>query len=99
MEVYSAVFSSEMLAEREIKAEILNEESFLEYLNKGNCVFLGDGVAKFEAICSHPNAVFIQDAFPSSEEMAAIAEIKHQKSDTVDVAYFEPYYLKDFIAG
>ena len=99
MEVYSAVYSSEVIEIRNTKAEILTEDSFSEYLNKGRVQFIGNGVEKFEPICKHKNAVFVKDNLPSAREMAAIAEEKHKKSDIEDVAYFEPYYLKDFIGG
>lgn len=99
MEVYSAVYDAEMTQIRDTKAQVLDKNSFLEYLDNSQVHFIGNGVAKFEEICSHPNAVFHQQEFPSAKEMVEIAEYKHQKSDTEDVAYFEPYYLKDFIAG
>ncbi|MBV1924681.1 MAG: tRNA (adenosine(37)-N6)-threonylcarbamoyltransferase complex dimerization subunit type 1 TsaB, partial [Flavobacteriaceae bacterium] len=63
-----------------------------------NVFFIGNGVEKFKAICNHKNAKFIENRMPSSKEMAIIAEHKHKKSDIEDVAYFEPYYLKDFKA-
>lgn len=96
MEVYSAVFNSEHQEVREIRAEILNENSFRGYLNKKKTVFLGDGAEKFSKICSHPNAVFLSGEFPSAEEMVRLAEDKYKISDTEDVAYFEPFYLKEF---
>lgn len=99
MEVYSAVFDAELNKMRETKAEILDEDSFINYLEKSKTVFVGSGVEKFKTICSHPNAEFILDKLPSAREMCSIAETKYKKSDTEDVAYFEPYYLKDFIAG
>ena len=103
MEVYAAVFfaetSSEVKEIRETKAEILTETSFSEYLEKGNVTFIGNGVEKFEALCHHKNATFLNDRLPSAKEMAKPAEEKYKKSDTEDVAYFEPYYLKDFIGG
>ncbi|MCG9971526.1 tRNA (adenosine(37)-N6)-threonylcarbamoyltransferase complex dimerization subunit type 1 TsaB [Christiangramia crocea] len=99
MEVYSAVYESEFTQVRETKAEVLDENSFLGYLEKSKVHFIGNGVAKFEDICKHPNAIFHKQKFPSAKEMAQIAETKYKKSDTEDVAYFEPYYLKDFIAG
>lgn len=99
MEVYSAVFDKELQQVRETRAEILQEDSFSEYLERGKVHFIGNGVAKFEDICKHENAVFHKQEFPSANEMAAIAEAKYKKSDIEDVAYFEPYYLKDFIAG
>lgn len=99
MEVYSAVYDSELRQIRDTKAEILSENSFAEYLESSTVHFIGNGVAKFEEICSHSNAIFHKQKFPSAEEMAKIVDLKYKKSDTEDVAYFEPYYLKDFIAG
>lgn len=99
MEVYSAVYNSELTQIRDTKAEILEENSFSEYLENSIIHFIGNGVAKFEDICSHSNAIFHTQEFPSAQEMAEIAEAKYKISDIEDVAYFEPYYLKDFIAG
>lgn len=99
MEVYSAVYNAEIKQIRDTEAQILDEYSFSEYLERSEVHFIGNGVAKFEEICKHSNAVFHKNEFPSASEMAEIAESKYQKSDTEDVAYFEPYYLKDFIAG
>ncbi|HET8803191.1 MAG TPA: tRNA (adenosine(37)-N6)-threonylcarbamoyltransferase complex dimerization subunit type 1 TsaB [Aequorivita sp.] len=99
MEVYSAVYSEEKKQVRETRAEILNENSFIDFLEKGKTIFIGDGTIKFEAICNHPNAIFLQDLFPSSADMVGLAEIKYKISDTENVAYFEPFYLKEFILG
>jgi tRNA threonylcarbamoyladenosine biosynthesis protein TsaB len=99
MEVYAAVFNSEKQKIRDTKAEILTPKSFLEYLDKGSVTFLGSGVEKFEAICEHHNAVFIKDEFPSATQMAILAERKNKTGNIEDVAYFEPYYLKDFLPG
>ena len=99
MEVYSAVFDSAFNQIRATKAEVLSEESFQEELAKGKVYFIGNGVAKFREICEHPNAEFIEDRLPSAKEMCSIAYYKYKISDIEDVAYFEPYYLKDFVAG
>tara|TARA_R100001369_G_scaffold92598_1_gene138632 strand:+ start:786 stop:1454 length:669 start_codon:yes stop_codon:yes gene_type:complete len=98
MEVYSAVFSSEEKI-RETKAEIVDENSFSDYLNERKTFFIGDGVSKFKSLCSHSNAEFIEDKLPSAKQMASLSEKKFKTNDFEDVAYFEPYYLKDFIAG
>ncbi|HBY68533.1 MAG TPA: tRNA (adenosine(37)-N6)-threonylcarbamoyltransferase complex dimerization subunit type 1 TsaB [Flavobacteriaceae bacterium] len=98
MEVYSAVFSSEEKI-RETKAEIVDENSFLDYLNERKTIFIGDGVSKFKTLCSHSNAEFIEDKLPSAKQMAFLSEKKFKTNEFEDVAYFEPYYLKDFIAG
>ena len=99
MEVYGAIFTSDKQILRETKAEILTPDSFAEYLDQGTVTFIGSGVDKFEAICKHPNAVFIKEEFPSAVQMALLASKKYKIGDTEDVAYFEPYYLKDFLPG
>ncbi len=99
MEVYSAVFNSTNNKVRETRAEILTKDSFSEYLDLGEVTFLGSGIAKFQKLIDHPNAVFIPEIMPSASDMADIAEKKYKKNDIEDVAYFEPYYLKDFISG
>ena len=98
MEVYSSAFTNKIVEIRETRAEVLDEDSFIEFLNKETVVFIGNGVEKFKPICLHKNAKFLDDRMPSSNQMAAIAETKYKKSDIEDVAYFEPYYLKDFKA-
>jgi len=98
MEVYSAVYNTDKKLIRETKAEILDENSFSDYLAEGEVTFIGSGVSKFEAICDNPHATFVTEDQPSAANMGAIAENKHKKNDTEDVAYFEPYYLKDFKA-
>lgn len=99
MEVYSAVFDNEGNRQRDTQAEILDETSFAEHLDKGVVHFIGSGVAKFKEVCRHPNARFVTEEQPSSQEMAMVAQTKFDSKDFEDVAYFEPYYLKDFIAG
>lgn len=99
MEVYSAVYKPNLSQIRDTKAEILVENSFSDYLKESMVHFIGNGVGKFEDICRNSNALFYKQEFPSAQEMAGIAEAKYKISDTEDVAYFEPYYLKDFITG
>ncbi|WP_298904494.1 tRNA (adenosine(37)-N6)-threonylcarbamoyltransferase complex dimerization subunit type 1 TsaB [uncultured Psychroserpens sp.] len=98
LEVYSAVFDSSYNAIRSIEAQILNEQSFSDYLSKGKVYFIGNGVEKTKKLISHPNAIFIEGKLPSAGEMSALSYEKYKKSDIEDVAYFEPFYLKDFIA-
>jgi len=98
MEVYSAIFDLNYKQIRETQAQILDESSFSDYLKQGKVYFIGNGVEKTKAIINHPNAVFIEGKLPSANEMSRLAYIKHKKNDIEDVAYFEPYYLKDFIA-
>ncbi|ARV06918.1 tRNA (adenosine(37)-N6)-threonylcarbamoyltransferase complex dimerization subunit type 1 TsaB [Polaribacter sp. SA4-10] len=97
MEVYAAVFDKNYEQIREIKAEIIDETSFLNYLKNQKVYFLGDGAEKCKEIITHENAVFVDDKFPSSKEMAELSYNKYKKNDIEDVAYFEPFYLKDFV--
>ena len=97
MEVYSAVFNCNNQVIRKIKAEVISKDSFSEYLNNGEVFFLGDGAAKCKEIIKHKNAVFIENKYPSAKEMAQLSYFKYQKNDIEDVAYFEPFYLKDFV--
>lgn len=98
MEVYSAVFSSKHEQIRAIEAQIINENSFEEYLKQGQVYFLGDGAEKCKDLLTHSNAVFMDNQFPSAKEMCALSYVKYKKNDIEDVAYFEPFYLKNFIA-
>lgn len=97
MEVYSAVFDQHHAWIRETEAEIIDENSFGDLLEKGPVYFLGDGAEKCQEVITHANAVFLENAFPSAKEMTSIAYEKYQNQDFEDVAYFEPYYLKDFV--
>ncbi|MBL7560118.1 tRNA (adenosine(37)-N6)-threonylcarbamoyltransferase complex dimerization subunit type 1 TsaB [Olleya sp. YSTF-M6] len=98
LEVYSAIFDINNRLLRKIEAQILDENSFEEQLNIGKVFFIGDGVAKTKTLLSHANAIFIENKLPSAEQMSALSFDKYKKSDIEDVAYFEPYYLKDFVA-
>ncbi|PQB08155.1 tRNA (adenosine(37)-N6)-threonylcarbamoyltransferase complex dimerization subunit type 1 TsaB [Polaribacter filamentus] len=97
MEVYAAVFNQKNQFIREIKADIIDESSFSEYLKIGKVYFLGDGSQKCKETILHENAIFVDDKFPSAREMAQLSYDKFKISDMENVAYFEPFYLKDFV--
>ncbi len=99
MEIYSSVFDSSHQKIRETQAQILDKNSFLDYLNKDKVYFIGDGVEKTKTLIQHENAVFIEDKLPSANEMGKLAFKKYANNDFENVAYFEPYYLKDFLLG
>jgi tRNA threonylcarbamoyladenosine biosynthesis protein TsaB len=98
MEVYSAIFNSEYEQIRTTEAQILEQSSFSAYLEKGKVYFIGNGVDKTKPLISNPNAIFVENKLPSANEMSKLAYLKFKRNDIEDVAYFEPYYLKDFIA-
>ncbi len=98
MEVYSAIFNATYKQVRETQAQILDENSFNDYLEKEKVYFIGNGVEKTKALIAHENAIYIEGKLPSANELSVLAYEKYRINDFEDVAYFEPYYLKDFIA-
>lgn len=98
MEVYSAVFDKNHHQVRDTEAEIIDVNSFSAFLDQGKTYFIGSGAEKCRGIINHPHAVFSDTVYvPSAKEMALLAETKYNADNFEDVAYFEPYYLKDFI--
>lgn len=96
MEVYSAIFNSKHQEIREIRAEILSPESFSDSSEK--IYFIGDCTEKSKTVLNQNNHIYIDTiVYPSAKDMSALSYEKFIKNDTVDVAYFEPYYLKDFV--
>lgn len=97
MEVYAAVFDKNNSFKKDVFAEIITENSFESYLNEGPVYFYGDGSEKCKEILEHKNAHFIDAKFPSAKDMSKLSYEKYKKNDIEDVAYFEPFYLKDFV--
>lgn len=96
MEVYSAVFNASHQKIRDIKAEIITEESFVDISQ--NMYIIGDCQAKCAPVLHGPNITYLNDIeFPSSRQMAMPSYQKFIANDFVDLAYFEPFYLKDFL--
>ncbi|MCE3278443.1 MAG: tsaB [Bacteroidetes bacterium] len=100
MEVYCAVFDAACKEIKETAAEIIEENSFLELLKDHQLIFFGDGAAKCKTTFEgNANAVFIDNIYPSAKDMITASEEVFSKNMFEDVAYFEPFYLKDFVAG
>ncbi|MBN1119060.1 MAG: tRNA (adenosine(37)-N6)-threonylcarbamoyltransferase complex dimerization subunit type 1 TsaB [Bacteroidales bacterium] len=97
MEVYSAVYSKDKTVVEDISAVIIEDDSFNKYLDEKPVVFFGDGAEKTKEILNHPNAFFFDDFKHSSQFMNVLAHQKFEEEKFEDVAYFEPFYLKDFI--
>ena len=99
MEVYAAVYDRALNPVRDIAADIVDEHSYLEFLEKRPVYFFGDGAAKCKEKITHPNAHFIDGIRPLASMMLPLAEKAISEKDFKDVAYFEPFYLKEFVAG
>jgi len=97
MEVYSAFYNSKNEIVKEISADIIDSDSYLNFLQQHKIIFFGDGADKCKEAISHENATFVE-MNPSSAFMAQIAQTKFENQQFENVAYFEPFYLKDFIA-
>ena len=94
MEVYTQIFNSRCEAQSEVSAEIITQESFSQWRAKGKLVIFGNGAAKCQEML--PDAIYI-DVAPSARGLTRIAHQLFEAGKTVDIAYFEPFYLKDFV--
>ncbi|MCP9611927.1 tRNA (adenosine(37)-N6)-threonylcarbamoyltransferase complex dimerization subunit type 1 TsaB [Coprobacter tertius] len=98
MEVYSAIYDSALTPVKPISADIIDETSYFPFLEKQKVYFFGNGAEKCKNVITHHHAVFIDDIVPLASDMLALAERSFRKGDFKDVAYFEPFYLKEFVA-
>ena len=97
MEVYCALYSKSQASP--VVAKIIDQDSFAEELAKGSLLFFGDGADKCKDVLTHTNAHFELGVYPSATNMIPLAHEKFQNQVFEDVAYFEPFYLKDFLPG
>ena len=96
MEVYSAIFTVNFEKQREVRAEIITQESFNDITE--NIYFVGDCALKCKTVLTQSNHIFLENIiYPSATDMSVLSYEKFKNNDTVDVAYFEPFYLKDFL--
>lgn len=98
MEVYYAMYDKNGKPATEISARIIDENSFAEQLKNHTIFFFGNGALKCKSAISHPNAQFIEEVNASARFMPILAENYFIQKQFVNVAYFEPFYLKDFVA-
>jgi tRNA threonylcarbamoyladenosine biosynthesis protein TsaB len=99
MEVYTAIFNTKGERINPTTAEIIDENSFAELLSDNKILFFGDGAEKCREMLNNPNASFLEGFTNSAAYLTKRATEKLAAKEFEDVAYFEPYYLKDFIAG
>jgi len=98
MEVYTAFFNNKNELIGDISADIIDENSYSKELSEREIVFFGDGSSKCKEVIKSKNGIFLDNVVPSAIGMIELAETKFQNQDFEDVAYFEPFYLKDFVA-
>ncbi|QFQ11745.1 tRNA (adenosine(37)-N6)-threonylcarbamoyltransferase complex dimerization subunit type 1 TsaB [Pseudoprevotella muciniphila] len=99
MEVYSCIYDRSLKEMRPICAEVITADSFKEELTEHPVYFFGDGAKKCQSLINHANAHFIEGIVPKAKHMFPLAEQAFVREHFEDVAYFEPYYLKQFVPG
>ena len=99
MEVYTAIYDSNMNIVSDIEAKIIDENSFQNILEDRKILFFGDGMSKCKNVISSPNAMFDDDYIISAKSLIKPVLSKFHTKEFEDIAYFEPFYLKDFVAG
>ena len=98
MEVYAAIYDRALNSVKEVSADIINADSYTEYLEQHPIYFFGNGAAKCKEVITHPNAKFVDDIQPLARWMFPLADRQYLDGTFQDVAYFEPFYLKEFVA-
>lgn len=98
MEVYAAIYDRALQPVKPVSADIIDENSYRTWLDTGPVAFFGNGSAKCKGILSHPNALFIDRIDPLASDMLALSERAFRRQQFQDTAYFEPFYLKEFVA-
>ena len=98
MEVYAQIFDRALHEVRPIQADVVDADTYSEYLDERPVYFFGNGAAKCMDVIAHPNARYIDGIEPLAKNMFPLAERRIAQGQTEDVAYFVPFYLKDFVA-
>lgn len=98
MEVYAQITNTALQTVKETSADIVEANTYDEYLQNDVVYFFGNGADKCKEVITHPNARFIEDIVPLAKNMFPLAEKRMAEERFEDVAYFVPFYLKDFVA-
>ena len=98
MEVYAAVYDRALHEVRGTQADIVDADTYKEWLDQHPVYFMGNGADKCREVIQHPNARWIDGILPLAKNMFPLAEQRLLRGQTEDVAYFVPFYLKDFVA-
>lgn len=98
MEVYAGIYDRVLREVRPIQADVVTADTYREWLDQRPVYFFGNGAAKCMETINHPNAHLIEGIEPEARWMQPLAERRLMNNKTEDVAYFEPFYLKDYVA-
>lgn len=98
MEVYAAVYDRALRQVREVAADVVTADTYQQYLEAHPVYFFGDGSEKCKEVIQHPNAHFLPNIVPLAKHMMPLAERALARGEIKDTAYFEPFYLKEFVA-
>ena len=98
MEVYAALYERSLKSVRAVSADVVDANTYKQWLDERPVYFFGNGAKKCMETINHPNARFIDGILPIAKWMQPLAERRLWNGQTEDVAYFEPFYLKDFVA-
>jgi tRNA threonylcarbamoyladenosine biosynthesis protein TsaB len=98
MEVYTSIYTTQLEQVENVSAKIIDIDSFRSYFPGHTMIFIGSGMEKCRNLLDHPNAVFVDNIHPHASALAQLAEDAFQGGIFEDLAYFEPFYLKDFVA-
>ena len=98
MEVYAALYERSLKTVRPVGADVVTPETYRQWLDERPVYFFGNGAGKCMEVINHPNAFYIEGINPVAKWMMPLAEKRFLQGQFEDVAYFEPFYLKDFVA-
>lgn len=98
MEVYDVLLNDKLEEIRPVSADIIDGNSFADFLKESRILFFGNGAAKCKDVLPEKNTMFLEDIYPKAADMIELSEKAYANKDFVDVAYFEPFYLKEFVA-
>lgn len=102
MEVYTALYQqqgTQLSTISEVQAMIIDADAFAQTLAQQPVYFFGNGAAKCQSVITHPNAHFVDNVVPQAQCMGLLAEMQPNSLDVKQMAYYEPFYLKEFVAA
>ncbi len=98
MEVYCCLFTRDMNVLSPVEAKVIDADAFCDILSNRTLCCFGDGADKCKAVLQHPNISFLDNIVPDAKNMGCLAEEAYQAGRKEDIAYFDPFYLKEYHA-